>query len=264
MAITVEDVLKALETWAPTYLAESWDNVGLQIGSLTQVVKRLAVALDLTPAVLSQAKSLQIDCLITHHPLLFNPLRKIELDNPWGNLIAEVIRAHIAVISAHTNLDAALNGVNDLLARKLGLVSWQPMGREDHIVRVGELSEAVSLQDFAHIVQRELKTQTLDVVGDLAGLVKRVAICGGAGGGFLEEVLGEWVDVLVTGECKYHQARLAEIYGLALIIAGHFETEVIIVPEMARFFREYFSKNSESPQIYTLEERSPYKRIFAT
>ncbi len=267
MAITVEEVLKALETWAPAYLAESWDNVGLQVGSRHQVVRRLGVALDLTPTVLEQAQGLELDCLLTHHPLFFDPIRGLDLDLPLGALVAGLIKAEISLIAMHTNLDAARGGVNDVLAQKIGLTSVKPLcpwEREEGLGlgRVGDLPEALSLEDLAQEVCKALKLEALEISGDPKRVVRRLALCGGAGGSLISKAVAQGAEVYLTGECKYHQAREAEALGLALIVAGHFETEVVVVPKIARFLEEYFSRANKVLEIHILTEKSPFQWIF--
>ncbi len=267
MTITVDEVLKALETWAPTNLAESWDNVGLQVGSRQQTVQRLGVALDLTPSVLAQAQDLELDCLVTHHPLFFNPPRVLDLDLPLGALVAGLIQAKISLIAMHTNLDAAQGGVNDALAQTLGLRDIRPLcpqetGEGLGLGRIGTLPEPLSLEGVAQRVAKALGVASLEICGDLKREVRQVALCGGAGGSLIPAAVSQGAEVYLTGECKYHQAREAEALGLALLVAGHFETEVIIVPEIARFLEGYFSRAGKALEIHILNEKSPFQRIF--
>ncbi|WP_054692940.1 Nif3-like dinuclear metal center hexameric protein [Syntrophomonas palmitatica] len=127
MQARVKDIIAILEQHFPPELAESWDNVGLQIGSREQKVKRLMTALDIDNEVLHHAQAEKIDLIVTHHPLFFKPFKKIDLDTPSGRIIGELIRNKISVYSAHTNLDAAENGLNQILAEKLGLINIEPL-----------------------------------------------------------------------------------------------------------------------------------------
>jgi len=116
MGATVNDILNAIESIAPKALAEEWDNICLQIGCRQWPVKRVLTALDPTPEVIREVRNRKADVLVTHHPLIFSPLRSLDLDTPIGGLLQELLRQHIAVISAHTNLDSVQGGVNDILA----------------------------------------------------------------------------------------------------------------------------------------------------
>lgn len=121
MLVTVADVLRALEQRAPASLAESWDNVGLQVGNPQGPVRRVLTALEVTDAVLAEADSLQADLVVSHHPLIFRPLRHLRLDDPVGQRVARALQSGIAVIALHTNFDLAAGGLNDLLAAEIGL-----------------------------------------------------------------------------------------------------------------------------------------------
>jgi len=125
MSVKCQVIMEALDRLAPRSLAEEWDNVGLLIGSPAQDVHKVLVTLDVTAAVVDQAVACGADMIVSHHPLVFKPLRNIRTDLPQGNLIAKILCHGIAVFAAHTNLDSAQNGVNDILAKTLGLTDIQ-------------------------------------------------------------------------------------------------------------------------------------------
>ena len=127
MPATIQDILSVLEKQAPPVLAADWDRVGLQLGSPRQPVTRLAVALEATLPVLQAAEQAQVQALLTHHPLLFQPLTALDPDHPLHQPLVFALRHHIAVAAAHTNLDAAADGLNDYLARRLGLEGSEPL-----------------------------------------------------------------------------------------------------------------------------------------
>ena len=128
MKATIADIIKAMESLAPSRLAEEWDNVGLQIGDRNQPVKTIRVALDPTPDVVNAASKDGVDLLITHHPLIFHPLKFIHLDTPMGSIIQTALKRRMAIFSAHTNLDSAINGLNDILAHRIGLNDLKVLG----------------------------------------------------------------------------------------------------------------------------------------
>ena len=128
MKATIADIIKVMESVAPTRLAEEWDNVGLQIGDRKQVVETIRVALDPTPDVVAAASKDGVDLLITHHPLIFHPLKLIDLDTPMGFIIQTALKHRVAIYSAHTNLDSAIGGLNEILASRIGLNDLKVLG----------------------------------------------------------------------------------------------------------------------------------------
>lgn len=153
---TVKDVIQLFEEWVPTYLAESWDNVGLQLGSKQQKVEKLMIALDVTDRVVQEAAEKKVDFIIAHHPLLFKGLKSIDFDEPKGKVIKKLIQKNIAVYAAHTNLDAVKGGVNDLLAERLQIM--------DTKVLVPTHSE--QLFKFAVYVPKTHATELMEKIGD--------------------------------------------------------------------------------------------------
>lgn len=121
MSFLVQDAIAVMEEIAPLRYAESWDPTGLQIGNPQAPVQKIAFALDATMEIVREAIDREIDLLIVHHPLFFKPLKKLDLASPEGRLIEEAIRAGLAVYAAHTNLDSAPGGLNDVLCRGVGL-----------------------------------------------------------------------------------------------------------------------------------------------
>lgn len=334
----ISDIIGIINKIAPFALAEEWDNVGLQVGDPAAPAGRIMVALDPLPEAVDAAISAKCSLLLTHHPLLFRPLKKISLSDPHSALIARAIRNDLAVVSLHTNYDIAPGGLNDLLAERLDVLdcvplketggeelvkltvyvprehvervhdvlapfsgfignysdcSFRVMGtgtfkplpgarpvvgtvgtREDvdearlevllrrgdigaavnamlkahpyeepafdlypllnrgearGLGRVGRLAAPLALREFASIVKDRLAQPAVRVVGDLGRQVKKIALCGGSGASLVKNACFKGADVLVTGDIKYHEAREAEAAGLALVDAGHFATEHLMV-----------------------------------
>lgn len=126
------DVFKMMEEWAPKHLAYDWDNVGLQIGSYSQQVKKVMITLDVVEAVVDEAIEKNVDLIISHHPMLFKPLRQINTDTHRGRMVKKLLANNISVYASHTNLDAATGGVNDLLAEPLNLKSTEVLVNTHH------------------------------------------------------------------------------------------------------------------------------------
>ncbi|MBC8017970.1 MAG: Nif3-like dinuclear metal center hexameric protein [Verrucomicrobia bacterium] len=334
----LSDILGIINKIAPTSLAESWDNAGLQVGDPTAEISRIMVALDATPSVVETAIAAGCQLLVTHHPLIFKPQKTISAATPQGKLIHAAIRGGLAIVSIHTNYDIAEGGLNDVLAERLELsnctvlqvTSGQELAKlvvfvpEDHLEqvrnallphaeslgtyrdctfaaagegtftplegatpcigtvgmfekvseyrlellvdrtklahalksliaahpyeepafdvyplqnegakqglgRIGYLPEATTLATYASRVATQLRAPGVRFVGDPAATIKKVALCSGGGASVMRTALRAGANVLVTGDVKYHEARDAEDLGIALIDAGHFPTEIIMV-----------------------------------
>ena len=230
---TIGDIAAVLEAWAPPAFAESYDNVGLHIGDSTRTVSRGLVALDLTPSIVDAAIRGRTSLIVTHHPLLFSPLRSITADTLIGSMVLRLITHDIALYSAHTNLDAAKGGVSFALATLLGVNEPQFLApREDGasgMGAIGNLQKAVPLSVFLDVVSQKLDSPTLRYVGSNDHRVHSVAVCGGAGSGLISTALHQGADAMVTGDVSYH--RFFDVLQpdgscmMAVIDAGHYETE---------------------------------------
>ncbi|MDO4178803.1 MAG: Nif3-like dinuclear metal center hexameric protein [Phascolarctobacterium sp.] len=224
---TVQDICSIMESFAPTKLAMDWDNVGLMLGKKDREVKKILLALDLTQEVVDQALASEVQMIITHHPAIFKKISHVT-DEQWQQSLLLTLAEHkIAVYSAHTNYDCALEGVNDCLANKLGLINIKTLEDETGLGREG-LVESTNLFDFACKVKRILACDYV-TYADAHKNVQRVAVCGGAGGELISLCLAKGVDTLVTGDIKYHTAQDAVFQGLNIVDAGHQATERIAI-----------------------------------
>lgn len=217
----VKDILQFIETIAPTHLKMDWDNVGLLCGRGDQEVRTILVALDPFPHVCDEAVEVGADLLVTHHPLIFEPLKSVTDQTTIGQSIQKLIANNIAAINAHTNLDCAEGGVNDTLAERLGLTDISVIGSE-HLLRVGSFQS--TLLTFLEHVKAKLNCQGLRYV-DGGKPVCRIAVGGGSCGSALPEVIAAGCDTFVTADVKYNQFWDAKAFGINLIDAGHFQTE---------------------------------------
>lgn len=364
----VQDLLGVLHGLYPPDLAEDWDNVGLQVGDPAAPVERLLIALDPTISALAAATEQGAQLLITHHPLLFKPVRRLTPDDPVGRVIWRAVRSDVAIAAAHTNLDVAADGLNRWLAERLGLTAVEPLqptasqlvklvvfvpvaqaetiaealfaagagqigaydqcsfrvsglgtfrpgpgatpfigetGRREQVEevrletivpqrrlgkvvdkmlkvhpyeevaydliplanqmpgvglgRIGRLAEPMALTVLADQVKAVLNCQSVRLGGSPARLISKVAVCGGSGAGLIQEARRRGADVLITGDVKYHEARLAEDLDLALLDAGHFATERLAVEELAdRLGREATARGWHLDVITHDGERDPF------
>ena len=236
---TVNDVLKYLETLAPRSMKMDWDNVGLLCGSRGQEVKKVMVALDPFESVCKEAAHWGADLLVTHHPLIFQPAKSVTDDDGVGRAILQLVRSGISAINAHTNLDCAPEGVNDVLAAKVGLADVQVLnpsgedaeGRPWGLLRCGNVDE-MPLAQFLEQVKTSLGCEGLRYA-DGGKPVRKVAVGGGACAGALREVADAGCDTFVTSDVRYNQFWDARELGVNLIDAGHFCTENPIVAVLA-------------------------------
>ena len=221
--IEVKNVIDILEKFAPLDLAESWDNTGWQINLNNPKANKLLICLSLTPKILSQAIEQGCDFIVAHHPLIFSGIKKIEYKTVTQKLIVDCIKNNIQVYCAHTNLDCAQGGVNDTLCEKLGLT---PIETIENFVKIAQLPEKMSLDSFILKLKISLNAPKIKLINpNFIQEVKKVALCSGSGGDFINKIKD--VDVFVTGDIKYHTAL--EVQDMVLIDAGHFETEKIIL-----------------------------------
>lgn len=226
---TVQDIVRFLDSVAPFDTQEAWDNSGFLIGSAAQEVTAAALALDITNETVRQAKAAGAQLLISHHPVIFRPLKAVKANDP----VYELIAAGLSAVCAHTNLDAAQGGVNDCLAQLLGLTEVEPLPvpSSESLLRRGKLPKEITARDFGALVSEKLGSPAAIVDGGKP--IRTVAVCGGAGGDFIGEVAG-LADAFVTGEAKHHELLLAQQLGLTVVAAGHFETENPVIAPLAQ------------------------------
>ncbi len=248
MRVNSKKIINMLEEMAPQKYAESWDSVGLQIGNEDSAIDKIMVALEVTADVAAEAEEKSVDLIIAHHPLIFSPIKSITENNPLGRILRRLIRADIHVYTAHTNLDIAWGGLNDTLAELMDLEgveilqpseALQDAGKPVGLGRIGYLPEMMTLEELAAALKEGLNAQQLRYVGQPNRPIRKVALCTGAGADLIATAHKAGCDVLITGDIKYHQARDAEILKIALIDAGHFETENTAVSAFANWLREH-------------------------
>ncbi|MBQ7975627.1 MAG: Nif3-like dinuclear metal center hexameric protein, partial [Clostridia bacterium] len=225
------DIIERLEKEFPLELAYEWDNVGLLVGDRDREVKTVVTCLDVTEDVIEFAKNADAELIISHHPVLFTPINRINGDTKIGKLLMDVIENKIAIYSAHTNCDKAENGINARLAQMFGLKDVELL-EEDGLGRIGNLDKPVPFCEFAKSVEDTLNIK-VRFCGGTKTTVKRVAICSGSGADVIPSAIEKGADVLITGDTKYHQ-MLDSKDDINIIDAGHFGTEVIVTEIFAQ------------------------------
>lgn len=244
---TVADILQYIETVAPPYMKESWDNVGLLCGRPNREVTKILVALDPFRNVIDEAIAEKCDLIVTHHPLIFrDKIMALNESTETTRCLLTLVEKGIAAINAHTNLDLAPGGINDVLAATLGLegievINPEGTDAEDRpygLLRSGFVAEQ-PLSQFLTTVKNDLKCDGLRYV-DGGKPVRKVAVGGGSCADGMHEALAAGCDTFVTSDVKYNQFRTAFELGLNLIDAGHFHTENPTMPILAEKLQAAF------------------------
>lgn len=242
---TLGEILLAVEELWPESLAEEWDEVGLVAGHPSASVKRIMFAVDPTLEVIEEAIEWGAQLLITHHPLLLKGVNSVAATTPKGAAVHRLIESGTGLLTVHTNGDSAVGGVSDVLADALGLQNVVPLMAaanglpEEGIGRVGDLADVMTLGDFAARVFGILPSVAggVRVSGDKDGLIRRVAVCGGAGDSLFNEVRASNADIFVTADLRHHpasEAREAAVNGRPYLIdVSHFASEWLWLPAAA-------------------------------
>lgn len=371
MKVKIKQLINILEKEFPAYLTASWDNSGLQIGSLNNEVNKILICLDLEQSALDKAIAEKVDLIITHHPFFFKSIKTINTDKYPGNYIKRLIENNISVYSAHTNVDAAQNGLSQILAEKIGLgdikilypdikenlyklVVYVPMpdleklrqaicdagagfignysdctfrlqgkgtfkpregskpyiGEKNKIEEVeefrletivpqanlnrvlslmhnvhpyeevaydlyklendarsfsfgrkGKLPEPMLLKDFAIKLKEKLDITSISIVGELNKKIKNIALVAGSGASYITKLQAKDIDLLITGDIKYHDARDAEAISLALIDIGHLESEKHFVYYLQTLLEEKLRQDKKNIEILILEPISNFIKL---
>ncbi len=252
--ITVKHISDYIDSIAPYNNKCEWDNCGILIGDKDKEVKKIGFTLDLTSEVINDAKENGVDLIITHHPIIFRPMKNFLK----GNLAYDLAVSGISAISAHTSFDCANGGVNDVLCELLGINNTQGIPDEEcpvSMARIGEI-EPMSSVDFTKKVADVLGTTCR--VADSENIIKKVAVCGGSGPDeliFTAASMG--ADAVVTGEIKHHIFLAAKEIGITAIQAGHFETENPAVSALMKYIENEF----KDVECILLKQSNPTKII---
>ena len=239
-----KEIMRVIEATYPTTAALDFDNVGLLAGRAGKEVNRVYLALDATDAVIDRALEAGADMLITHHPLIFSPLKKINDEDFISRRILKLIRNDISYYAMHTNYDVL--GMAELSEKILGIRDTEVLdetmedteGNKEGIGRVGTLESPMTLEECCVYVKHKLNLGSTKVFGDMDKKVQRLAVSPGSGKTAIAAALKKGADVLVTGDIGHHDGIDAVEQGLSVIDAGHYGTEYIFIDDMKRFLNE--------------------------
>ncbi|NCC69051.1 MAG: Nif3-like dinuclear metal center hexameric protein [Clostridia bacterium] len=242
---TVKKIVTYFESIVLPEMKMDFDNVGLLVGINETEVKTALVALDVTDGVIDEAVACGAQMILSHHPIFFE-LKQVNDGSPAGRKVTKLLQNGISAFCQHTNLDSVSGGVNDALAATLSVSVKGRLvdqitggGIEYGMGRYGELANPISLEEFMIFVKSSLCAGGIRYY-DAGRLVKKVALCGGSGGEYVETAAKLGCDTLVTADVKYHQFLAAKELGINLLDAGHFCTENVVVPVIADMLKKAF------------------------
>lgn len=232
----------------PQALKMDFDNVGLLCGYPRREVTRVLTALDITLETIREAQERKAELIVSHHPLIFQPMRRLLDDTPEERRVIALLKADLSAICLHTNLDLVQGGVNTALCAALDAREAEAL----ELGRVGQLAEAMDLPQFLDLVRRRLGAGGVRYL-DAGRPVRRIAFCGGAGGDIVEAAFAAGCDTVLTGEIRHHQWLNGREQGLNLVEAGHFATENVVLPALARMLRQGFPEL----EVFLSQSREP-------
>lgn len=237
------DIIQIIEEVYPREAALEFDNVGLLAGRSDREVRKVYVALDATDEVIENALNAGAEMLVTHHPLIFSPMKKITDEDFIGRRLVKIIREDLSYYAMHTNYDVL--GMADLAGKILGLRDPEVLdetmkvnGETEGIGRVGSLERKMTLEECSAFVKHKLKLDHVKVFGNMERDVTRIAVAPGSGKSEISSALNKNADVLVTGDIGHHEGIDAVERGLAVIDAGHYGTEYIFIEDMKAFLKK--------------------------
>ncbi|NBH84587.1 Nif3-like dinuclear metal center hexameric protein [bacterium C-53] len=250
------NIIEKLNELSPVSYAAEWDNVGLLVGNEEKEIKSVYIALDATDEVIDRAAECGADLLLTHHPMIFKAIKRVNETDITGRRIIRLIRGDICYYAMHTNFDVM--GMADAAADEIALkdrevleVTYKDEIGEEGFGRIGKLSHSMTLSECAEFVRESFHLSHVKVFGNPETVLKTAAILPGSGKSTIASALGKNADVLITGDIDHHEGIDAVAAGMAVIDAGHFGIEKIFVPYM----RQYLERECRDLTIY--EDHSP-------
>lgn len=232
----ISTVYNYIDTIAPFEMQMSFDNAGLLVGNVDGEFENALLSLDITPQVVREAVDKNCQLIISHHPVIFQPLKKCLADN----LVYQLAQNGLTAICAHTNFDMAVGGVNDALCQLLD-INVKNVDQVSSAFRMGTLQQSMTAKEFAAIVAERLHTVVR--LTNAEKIVQTIAVCGGSGGDFYADAFCAGAQMLLTGEAKHHELLDAQALVFSLAVAGHFETETVAMPFLAKRLQVVFPQN---------------------
>lgn len=256
------DIIYKLEELSPSSYAAEWDNVGLLVGRKEKEVRSVYIALDATDEVISRAIECEADMLLTHHPMIFSPLKKVSADDFIGRRVLKLAKHDISYYAMHTNFDVmgmadAAADVIELSKREVLDVTYEDEIGKEGFGRIGRLPEIMSLSELCDFIKDRFELDSVRVFGDLDTTCEIAAIAPGSGKSFLKKAIKDGADVIITGDIDHHEGIDAVAQGVAVIDAGHYGIEKLFIPYM----EEFLMREVQGIRIYADELISPFKVV---
>lgn len=238
-----KELVAVLEAKYPRNLAEDWDNVGLLVGDGEKELHKILFALDVTHKVIDYAIKQEVDMIITHHPIIFRPIKALRQEDNIGSKIFALVKAGINVYTLHTNLDAQKQGLNDYLLEKLGIFDSKVLDKREDGTGIGRIfswKEGKTIQEVETILKEKLALPFLrKVVPDFHKKIFKVCFVNGSGMSYWKLARAKGVDLFITGDISYHDALDAYESGMIVMDIGHLETERFFSELLLRDLKEY-------------------------
>lgn len=254
----LQHIIDIIESVAPLRWQEEWDNSGLQVGNRNADVNKVLLATDVTESVVSEAIALKCDLIISHHPLIFHPLKQLCGQTPQARCAETAIKNNIAIYSSHTAMDSWLNGVSGRMAEKIGINDYhilQPTGQDEPIHGlgvIGQLPRPITLTELLQLVKTAFEAPVLRYIPGAKDTIQTIALCGGAGAEFAQEAIKQGADAFITADVKYHD--FIDCAGnIALIDMDHWVSEHFT----RDIFNELLSKHITT--IISQQDKSPIR-----
>ncbi|MBO7374874.1 MAG: Nif3-like dinuclear metal center hexameric protein [Lachnospiraceae bacterium] len=243
----LKDIYKCLDRIAPFEYKEDWDNSGLLIGDWNKDVSRIMVVLDVTNEVVAAAVQANVDLIISHHPLIFEPIKQLNTDDLTASKVLKLANNNIAYIAMHTNMDATGLGevADEILGIKREEVLWVNINYNDPKIGMGSIGKFVNenkeevnitLRDAVIRTKEGFQADVVKVYGDLDRVINKVAVCTGSGKSLVDTAIEKGCDLFITGDINYHTGLDAAERGLALIDISHYTTEIVFIDILSAFF----------------------------
>ncbi|MGF6906669.1 Nif3-like dinuclear metal center hexameric protein [Fusobacterium sp. PH5-44] len=240
----IKDIINILETHYPISNGEHWDNNGLLIGNYESNVDKVQLSLDITESVIEHAIKNGIKLIITHHPMIFSPIKQINSRNILGRKIIKLIENKIAVYTMHTNLDSSPCGLNEYILELLSIKKFEILDEkvENSNIGIGRyflLNKRISIKEYADYLKERLSIPSVRIISSsLDNKIGRVGIVNGSGMEYWKKALHLGIDLFVTGDVKYHDALDAVERKMNIIDIGHYSSEKLFGDILIKYLKE--------------------------
>lgn len=253
----VKDVISILQDFAPEQYIYDYDNVGLMIGNPDADVTKVLCSLDVTTEVVNEAIEIGAELIVSHHPLIFTPLKELTASTNLGDKIIKLIKNGISVYSAHTNLDFVSGGINEYVAKLFGLVDINPIdsyiSNSEGFGRVGNLAKPLTALELSEVVKQKLNDKLVNVIGKVDNVISRAAVINGSGGGdiaYVDMAIKQGANALITGEVKHHVAIYAKENNFNIIEMQHYTSERIYVFELVKILQNLAIERNVDVKVF--------------